>query len=100
MALAVLGDWLDSMVFEVLPNFNDPIPAADSELLQLTEQILWKHQPCSLQLQSTHSTASPSPTWLLCFTHPPKPAAGTHTKWAKMVSPMRPDRIRCFLVMS
>jgi len=27
-------------------------------------------------------------------------AANTHTKWAKMVSPIRPDRIKCFLVMS
>lgn len=37
------GQWLDSVVLGVLSNLNDSIPAADSELLQLTEQILWKH---------------------------------------------------------
>lgn len=43
VALAVLGKQLGSMVLEVLSNLNDSIPAANSELFQLTEQILWKH---------------------------------------------------------
>lgn len=72
-------------------------PSDPLRSLRRTNPLLcsFLHEQGTAQIPPGLSAPHPLPRWGSAAA-----AANTHTKWAKIVSPIRPDRIKCFLVMS